>query len=577
MPTIDFGNEVIINHSGDGNHDIFLVKYNTDGTAIWAKSINAINVIGTAYNKSSTSIAVDLNGNIHLAGSFDSPSLNFGSRIVEDPWGRWRFPYPINIYNKGAKDLFVVKYNSNGTTQWAQAIGGESDDQAKDLVIDNEGNVYLAAYSESLYISIPNLNFDDPWSRAIVKDAYLIKLNSNGRITWANGIVTNQSADIFNIAIAVDMDQNVYMAGGFSESINFWNGIMLREEANSDSFLVKYNVDGMPQWANKITKGGGIATGGHRTFSIAVDSRGYTYITGYFYSIESGDFSLLFGNGITATLENDGRFIVADIFLVQYDENGQALWANGFSAREGLSSDVIVDQYDNVYLTGQAKLGIDSFRLDFGNDVIATRAYINPDNAEEDMFLVKFSQNLIAGLFTPDQYFDEGFNFSTINLCDIIPCETLNTLIFTASSENEKVATIFLEDTKLIIQERGIGSTIITIAAKDKKGEIIKTQFKVTISNKKQLRKASFSGYTEEITAYPNPVVNELQVAVNSEFIGEIVLQLFNAKGDMVLAFTTPKASNSNQYKLDMQNLPNGLFLLKIIQGEHYTAKKIIK
>lgn len=87
----------------------------------------------------------------------------------------------------------------------------------------------------------------------------------------------------------------------------------------------------------------------------------------------------------------------------------------------------------------------------------------------------------------------------------------------------------------------------------------------------------TFSSYTEEITAYPNPVLNELNIALNSEFIGDVTFQLFNTKGDSVQAFTLPKEHNIAKYQLNMENIPSGLYLLKIIQGKYHSVKKILK
>ena len=76
---------------------------------------------------------------------------------------------------------------------------------------------------------------------------------------------------------------------------------------------------------------------------------------------------------------------------------------------------------------------------------------------------------------------------------------------------------------------------------------------------------------------YPNPVVNGLQVVINSGFIGDIILQLFNTKGDMVYASTISKTDKIVQHEMDMKDTPKGLYLLRITQGGSQIVKKILK
>ena len=69
-PTIVFGNTSLINAGG---LDIFLVKYNTTGEVIWAKSA------GGTLNDVGFAICVDPSGNVLITGYFNSPSLLFGT------------------------------------------------------------------------------------------------------------------------------------------------------------------------------------------------------------------------------------------------------------------------------------------------------------------------------------------------------------------------------------------------------------------------------------------------------------------------------------------------------------------
>lgn len=58
--------------------DIFLVKYNTGGNVLWAKSA------GDKYYEAATSGVVDASGNIYLTGIFTSNTLTFGSTTLKN-------------------------------------------------------------------------------------------------------------------------------------------------------------------------------------------------------------------------------------------------------------------------------------------------------------------------------------------------------------------------------------------------------------------------------------------------------------------------------------------------------------
>ncbi len=55
------------------NTDIFVVKYDSSGNVIWAKSIG-----GTDWDDYG-GISTDASGNVFVTGQYSSPSINFGT------------------------------------------------------------------------------------------------------------------------------------------------------------------------------------------------------------------------------------------------------------------------------------------------------------------------------------------------------------------------------------------------------------------------------------------------------------------------------------------------------------------
>lgn len=95
---------------------VFLAKYSPGGNFIWASSSSSNNYI------SSRCVAVDPNNDPYILGEFGC-TLNDYS----DLYGQGTFN------NIGYKDIFVTKFNSTGTFQWARNFGGPGADQAHGL------------------------------------------------------------------------------------------------------------------------------------------------------------------------------------------------------------------------------------------------------------------------------------------------------------------------------------------------------------------------------------------------------------------------------------------------------------
>jgi hypothetical protein len=118
--------------------DLFIVKYDTSGNVLWAKSE------GAKRNVLSFEIHHDEKGNSYITGEFYGPSIIFGSDTL------------INndtIYN--TSDLFVVKYDTSGNELWAKSTGGNGVDGGHSIVTDESGdNIYVSGKFNSNSIII---------------------------------------------------------------------------------------------------------------------------------------------------------------------------------------------------------------------------------------------------------------------------------------------------------------------------------------------------------------------------------------------------------------------------------------
>ncbi|MCB9272697.1 MAG: SBBP repeat-containing protein [Lewinellaceae bacterium] len=146
--------------------------------------------------------------------------------------------------------LFAVMALSQPSLLWESSFNGAvANDQGNAIAIDGSGNVYVAGAT-------------DETSGA--SDYLTIKYNANGDILWSR--TYNGAANGLDEALAIKVDAagNVYVTG--------------RSQGTGSAFnivTIKYNSDGVQQWAVVINNG--LVNIGN---NLVVDPFGNVYVAG---------------------------------------------------------------------------------------------------------------------------------------------------------------------------------------------------------------------------------------------------------------------------------------------------------
>ncbi|MEI6456258.1 MAG: SBBP repeat-containing protein [bacterium] len=114
------------------------------GFQIYAQNFQWAKSVGAAGEQSCMDMAVDHQGNLYLIGNLSGANVDFdpgeGSALLSSSVGT---------------DIFFAKYDSLGNYLWAKSIGSTSDDVGARIAVDDEGNVYITGWFESV-----NVDFD---------------------------------------------------------------------------------------------------------------------------------------------------------------------------------------------------------------------------------------------------------------------------------------------------------------------------------------------------------------------------------------------------------------------------------
>src|ERR1035437_1744632 len=224
--TIIVINNYISNIAG-GNDDMFLAKYDSSGNIKWVKSAGGNGI------SSGKSLSCDGNGNIYVGGVFNA--INYPPDTIKfDSINLFNNSYNILMQSANTQ-LFFVKYDSSGSVQWAKCgISASSWDNTGNtltsLCADVNGNIFITgSYTDSILID----------STTLYNGGYfLIKLNSNGNIIWAQNILNSGNSN----SVCIDQNSNAFITGSLEgDSAIFGNNTIYNDSTQTlDIFIAKY-------------------------------------------------------------------------------------------------------------------------------------------------------------------------------------------------------------------------------------------------------------------------------------------------------------------------------------------------
>ena len=152
---------------------------------------------------------------------------------------------------------------------WAKKAGGTGDDYGQSIATDSSGNSYVTGYFAG------TATFGDTeLTSSGSTDIFVAKLDSGGNWLWAKK-AGGTSSDTGR-SIATDSSGNSYVIGYFAGTATFGD-TELTSSGNNDIFVAKLDSGGNWLW---VMKAGGTDLDVGK--SIAIDSSGNSYVTGYF-------------------------------------------------------------------------------------------------------------------------------------------------------------------------------------------------------------------------------------------------------------------------------------------------------
>ncbi len=201
---------------------IFLISSNTYGQAPhikWARSL------GGYYSEKGYAISKTYDGGFIVAGSTNSMNADVTG-----------FHGSSSSYS----DAWVVKLDSKGQVKWKKAYGGTDNDVAYSIQQTYDSGYIIAGYSGS---TDGDLTFNHGG-----KDAWLIKIDSVGNISWQKSY--GGSNDDIAISVLQTADSNYVFAGASMSGDGdcALNYLDISGHPTNDFWIMKVNSTGNKLW-----------------------------------------------------------------------------------------------------------------------------------------------------------------------------------------------------------------------------------------------------------------------------------------------------------------------------------------
>jgi len=320
-----------------GNFDALIVKLDSSGNISWSKTIGGTN-IDDVYSIQQTSdggyiiggdttsfgagnndlliVKLDSSGNISWLKTIGGTNDDYISSIQQTSDGGYIIGASTASFGAGSYDAFIVKLDSSGNISWSKTIGGTNNDSISSIQQTSDGGYIIGGSTASFGAG----NYD----------AFIVKLDSSGNISWSKTIGGTNIDDVYSIQQTSD---GGYIVGGYTNSFG---------AGNDDALIVKLDSSGNISWSKTI---GG--TNYDDVYSIQQTSDG-----GYIIGASTASFGAGNDDGLIVKLDSSGNISWSktiggtnydDVYSIQQtSDGGYIIGASTASFGAGVDDGLII-------------------------------------------------------------------------------------------------------------------------------------------------------------------------------------------------------------------------------------------
>ncbi len=349
----------------NGSFDMFIIKLNSSGDKIWAKTFGGPN------SESFQSIHIQQN-KINVVGRY------YNYTVLQND----------TIWGIDGTDFFAAQLNLDGELLNYVTFGGASVDMVTDVAADNWGNIYITGdFYQNLQIGEQTFEVGDQLG------IYILKLNSNLEVDWAYQV---EGSDLKpGVKLVCEPSGNLAIAGNFSGQVSFENTNLQTADFDEDIYVAYFTSTGEFEWAKRF-----YSSSMEDVTALAMDQLGHVYLSGHYLNHIHFNEVLIQYNLCCGDSE---------IYFVKLDETGEVLDANQLTGERSHLKDMYVPEINQVLLVGQFSehFEVGDLELESPNSYNSFVVYYKDDtwllSKEEEKPLVYLESNVSSDLFRLQQ------------------------------------------------------------------------------------------------------------------------------------------------------------------------------
>jgi gliding motility-associated-like protein len=230
-----------------------------DGNWLWVETFEGI------HQHRDNAIGIDDEDNVYITGGFIA-TRTFGTTVLT---------------SAGGEDIYVVKFDGNGTMLFASQAGGVLDDRGDGITYGHDGHMYITGeFRDHCFFDGIDLN---NYGGSNGRDCFVAKITKNGDWVWAKKAGSKKGSDR-GTGICANKQFNIFVSGQFRGDAKFGN-LELSSDSDVDSvqfFVAAIDTAGIWRW---VVDGGG--PNFDRAADVACDTSCNVYFMGYFTNTAS--------------------------------------------------------------------------------------------------------------------------------------------------------------------------------------------------------------------------------------------------------------------------------------------------
>lgn len=418
--------------------NLFLIKYNSSGTVLWAVQANTTDWQPRA-------MTIDNSGNIYLCTAIFSPIIIGGFNANKTGGAILKFDNNgnlINLINDYSCTPSSIRASGDNKIYYSAIVG--------DTTIIGNDTLYPSGYYEYIF---NGAGYDTIYT--LSSDQVFICYDTTGQVIWVKQAKSKTNEE-YNFS-AIDNNSNFYISGYVYDTTNYW-GTLLYPTGTYTPFLLKIDSLGNIKW---IDTGQPITSGAWVVIHSIECKNDFIYLNGHCWGTSSFA-SLNFKN------KSNANAIIAKI-----DASGVGILqvCDSTNLPYNYLKAISIDEDENIIATGY-----------FRDSILFGNHYLNSfPNPWYNMFIAKLKAPVLLGVSNYNsnmntmgiQIFPNPFNSQTTIWFNE---EQKKTTIRITDILGKEIKTIYATGKQISLAKGELKSGIYLLRISDEKNRIINNQ-----------------------------------------------------------------------------------------------------